>query len=754
MKNKTIYSLVIISLLLAACTPGTAVPAQTTHITATPTATSIPQALLGKAAVLYSGPGSDGYTHISELPAGTQVNPLGQFGDFTKVETTDSQDGFVITSAMADLSAPLTQLTSSEVPWQDLDLRYNFVGDGGTVQADTIKITDINGDGTNVGNGSFTLDSAFRIRMSFHLEKNSGEYASVLLMGTPPVTDGDWWRGLIRMDVGANQQNQLGICLRDGTSDQCAYETWLNIPADQPFTLLFDDPQGKVMHILDQQGQEIQKIDMATQAGVNLPKGLFPTSTLWLGAWVNPQATLYIDSFLAEKSPDGKATLEDMPELSAWVDDYIHAYGGKVTINSTEMDASQLTDAIRKGSAAFTQTKQIDNKKTSFLVVNGTPLAIQMTGEPWRKLYGRDLADAMQIDLAMPGLYSDINDPANREILANANKLTITNDLASNVVFGDFTAADWRSILDNWDAIHNDLNNGVIPNDFPYDWNRAEPIFVFAQSHNLKVRVQHLLDSGDSLPDTIYNGNFSKGELKKLLEFTASVTVLKYKGLVDEWDVEEEQVVDDIYKSGNAKYGFWMRELGLLDATELVARTVKNLDPGAKLIATEAFIVEEKLGNQEPALREHFFAFLDDLQQRGVPLDGVDIENGEWVYNPPNPEFEKQVLEQIISQGLYISAPETIVVLTPDRLPFWFEPVEKTAVVTDPVQSQAEVFRQITQTYLEVGAKGIGFGDVGDKWAFLNYSGETDANPSLFDDDSRPKQAYYAVLEVLYEHLP
>ena len=78
----------------------------------------------------------------------------------------------------------------------------------------------------------------------------------------------------------------------------------------------------------------------------------------------------------------------------------------------------------------------------------------------------------------------------------------------------------------------------------------------------------------------------------------------------------------------------------------------------------------------------------------------------------------------------------------------------KTAAVTDLIKSQADVFRQITQTYLDEGAKGIGFGDVGDKWAFLNYSGATDANPSLFDDDSRPKQAYYAVMKVLYDHLP
>jgi endo-1,4-beta-xylanase len=719
-----------------------------------PTAIPTPQVQLNQEAILYSGPSGDGYSRIADLPTGTPVTLQGQFGDFVKVETADAKVGYIISSSLIDLAQSLPQLALSEVPWQDMDLRYNFIGDGGIVEKDQIKIVDINGNGTNVGNGSFTVDSAFRIRMSLRLEKNAGEYASVLLMGTPPVTEGDWWRGLIRLDIGVNQQNKLQLCIHDGTSEQCNFDTFVEIPTDQTFTVLFDDPQGEVMHILDQNGQEVLKVNITQQTGLTLPNGLFPTSAVWLGAWVNPQAVMYIDSFLAEEAPSGKAELQDLPELAAWVEDYVHAYGGKVTVNDVKMDSQQLITAIRQDKITFIQTKQIDGKPTSFLVINGIPLAIKKNGEPWRKINGRDLADALNIDMVMPGLYSDISDPANREILTNSNKLTISNDLDSSVVFSRFTATDWHNVLDNWESIQKDLNSGIIPTDFPYYWDRIEPIILFAQSHNLKIRVQHLLDSGDCLPDTIYKGNFSKDDVKKILEFTTSVKVLKYKGLVDEWDVEDEQVVADIYKSGNEKYGFWMREIGLLDATELVARTVKKIDPSAKLIVTEAFVVEEKLGTQEPELRNRFLKYLDDLQVRGVPIDGVDIENGVWVYNPPNPDFEKGILNQIKAKGLYIAPPETVVVLTPDRLPFWYESIQKTAVVTDPLQSQADVFRDITLTYLDVGATGIGFGDVGDKWSFLNYSGATDANPSLFDDDSRPKQAYYAVMKVLYDYLP
>lgn len=751
MKRIMITSLVFV-MLISACSTKTTSAIPTVSIT--PTETSVPQPQFIQESALYSGPGNIGYTKIADLPVGDKVTALGQFGDFLKIQTQDGQEGFVIRSAMVDLPDSLAQLSTADVPWMDLDMRYNFVGDGGTVTKDQIKISDFFGSGTGVGNGSFSLNSAFRICMTLRLEKNAGEYASVLLMGTPPVTEGDWWRGLIRLDIGANHQNRLQLCINDGTSEQCNYSTFVEIPTDQPFTVVFDDPQGKVMHVLDQNGQDVLKVDVTQQSGLNLSDGLFPAQTVWLGAWVNPQATLYIDSFLAEKAPSGKASLEDIPDLNDWIEDYVNAYGDKVTIDGVEMDAEALTKAIRQDSTVFTQLKKFNGKDVSVLLINGYPLAIQFLGEPWRKITGRDLVDALQIDLAMPGLYSDIADPANRDILTNANMLTLTNDLLMNVVFKDFTTEDWRSVLNDWDVIQEEFNSGTYPEDYPYYWDQADPVLLFAQAHHMKVRAQTLLCGGDCIPDSVYNGNFSKEEIKKILEFTTSVTVLRNKGKVDEWTVENEQVIADLNKVGNEMYGFWMREIGLIPATELVARTVKKLDPESNLVVVEAFLVEDQVGTQEPEFREAFFTYLDELQKRGVPFDGVDIENGVWVYNPPKADFEKIILEQITARGLYLSAPETIVVLTPNRLPFWYEPVVKTAEVTDPLKSQAEVFSQITQTYLDVGAKAIGFGDVGDKWSWMNYSGATDANPSLFDDDARPKQAYYAVMKVLYDHLP
>lgn len=440
--------------------------------------------------------------------------------------------------------------------------------------------------------------------------------------------------------------------------------------------------------------------------------------------------------------------LADAGDLSAWVNQYVHAYGGHVTVNGANMDAAQLTNAIRANPDPFTQAKPINGVEYKFLVVNSIPLALQTPKRQWGKLRGRDLAGALKMDFAMPALYSDISDPKNAEILENASMVTMTNDLGMNVVYGSLTTQDWKNILTNWDSIKKSIDDGKIPEGIPYNWNGADAVFKFANEHDQKVKVQTLLNSGPVIPNAIYNGGFTKDELKKILELTTSVTVLKYQGKVAEWHAEDEQVVADINKQGNEKYGFWAREVGIVDATEIVARTIRKLDPSAAITIAEDHVLDRKFGTLEPGLRAEFFKFVDELKKRGVPLDGVDIENNVWAKNPPEIVYMKQILGEIQKRGLFIAADEANV-LVGDQFPLWYEPLQVTGNVAPEV-----IHRDIVQAYIDVGARGIGFGDVADKWSFVNYTGNKDTNPSLFDDNAEPKPAYYEVLKVLYEHLP
>lgn len=91
-----------------------------------------------------------------------------------------------------------------------------------------------------------------------------------------------------------------------------------------------------------------------------------------------PTATT-VPTITPTPAPQSLAETFDLPK---WVDEYVHAYGGKVTVNGAEMDAQQLATAIRQNPDEFTQIKKINGLEYSFVVVNGAPLAV-LSNQKW-----------------------------------------------------------------------------------------------------------------------------------------------------------------------------------------------------------------------------------------------------------------------------------------------------------------------------------------------------------------------------------
>jgi hypothetical protein len=88
--------------------------------------------------------------------------------------------------------------------------------------------------------------------------------------------------------------------------------------------------------------------------------------------------------------------IADAKDLSIWINDYVHAFGGKVTVNGVEMDASQLTDEIRRNGVNFTQAKQVNGISFLFLVVNDIPLAVLNNGK-WNRTTIKFLDDIVNM---------------------------------------------------------------------------------------------------------------------------------------------------------------------------------------------------------------------------------------------------------------------------------------------------------------------------------------------------------------------
>jgi GH35 family endo-1,4-beta-xylanase len=449
--------------------------------------------------------------------------------------------------------------------------------------------------------------------------------------------------------------------------------------------------------------------------------------------------------------------LADAKDLHVWIDDYVHAYGGKVTVNGVERDANQLLGVVKANPGGFIERKTIKGSETLFFVVNGVPLGIQTDGT-WRAILARDISDAKNAQFAMPVssiqlLSSQPYNPNFTNTIKNANLLTIVWDLDTNQVIKGLTTDDWKSILRNWETYKTQLDSGQIPNNIPYNWWGADQVIKFAQENHMRLRAQHLVWSPD-VPDSIRNGGFTKAELLKILEFTISIKLIKYKGVISEWNASDELVGGEF--STDNYWGFWPLNVGIWDATRLSARLIRKIDPEAKITITDDHVMEERFCYEtewgviclQPDLGIRFLKFVKTLKQEGL-IDKVNIENNLWIYDLPSQEYMENFLRQIQAAGIGVSASEISVCPTKE-FPLWYTPRQVYDMVDDPNKAMAEGYRRVVQAYINAGAYDIGLGDVGDETSWYNYL-SPGTNATLFDTQWKPKMGWYEILKVMYD---
>ncbi len=328
--------------------------------------------------------------------------------------------------------------------------------------------------------------------------------------------------------------------------------------------------------------------------------------------------------------------------------------------------------------------------------------------------------------------------------------VTITYDLDNRIVFDKWTTEDWKNILRDWETIKTQLDSEQIPNGIPYNWTLADQTINFAQENHMGLRAQHLVWNGD-LPDSIYNGGFTKAELLKILEFTISVKVMKYKGVISEWDA-----TDELTGENTDKWGFWQNSVGRMDATRLSASLIRKIDPEAVITITDDYEMEERFCYEtewgiiclQPDLGIRFMNYVKPFKQEGL-IDRVDIENNHWIYDMPSQEYMENFLRQIQAEGIGLAAPE-ITSCPTKEFPLWYTPRQVYTKVDDPLKAQAEAYRRVVQAYINVGAYDIGLGDVGDETSWYNYL-SPGTNAALFDMQWKPKMGWYEILKVMYD---
>jgi len=416
-----------------------------------------------------------------------------------------------------------------------------------------------------------------------------------------------------------------------------------------------------------------------------------------------PTVTLIPPTLTVVPTPTPE-NIADAKDLSKWIDDYVHAYGGKIVVNGVEMDANQLADEIRKNSGEFISAKAVNGIDYSLLVVNDTPLAIRQGSGKWQKV--------------------------TIKILADWHGLKIGSFFGGN----NTTDQDFQNILKiqkqefNLGAIYQGMDCCVENQKGIYTLNVTRYLVKEAKNSQLSL-VFHPLVWSWEIPNWLRSTESKDVWSDSLKEYIQTV-IPEIKG------INPIVVVVNEYK--NPKDIIYQK-LGA-DYLEMAFQEVRTTSPSATLIYND-YLNETTTGSRYQLTMD----VVKTLSAKSL-LDGVGLEMHLSGSTPPSKD---DVILAMKSYGLPIYITEFDVNMR-----------DVHGDTNSRLIKQAQIYKSIVDACVESQVcKVIIPFQLGDKFSvwendpkFDGYS--KNADPTIYDDDLRPKPAYYAIVQSLYEHIP
>jgi endo-1,4-beta-xylanase len=408
-------------------------------------------------------------------------------------------------------------------------------------------------------------------------------------------------------------------------------------------------------------------------------------------------------------TPENIADAKDLPK---WIDDFVHAYGEKILINGVELDASQLTDEIRKNGESFIQTKKVHGIQYSFLLVNDIPLAKMGTENKWQAVGLKDLInDGFEIGVGL------------------------TSDLQSQTEY--------------WNILNSNFNQTTVESGFHWKW--LEPENGKYDNYQLSLISEQIKNSSSQNPLSVLRGHpisfaannpewllkLSEDEATQVLQHHVSDIVKKFPQ-IQEWVVVNEPYLSTPqynYTRPDALY-----QIIGADYISIAFKAAREANPQAKLIYNDTLnhSLSSGINSMTTTLTNENIM---PLIQQGL-IDGVGMQMHIDSSRPPSTD---DVIKAMDSYGVPIYITE----LDVDISGLTGSDKEKGTI-------QADLFANVLEACLSAKqCVSFTFWNIGDKYSWLElYMNKPNANATPFDDELKPKSAYYAMLQVLYKHVP
>jgi endo-1,4-beta-xylanase len=181
-----------------------------------------------------------------------------------------------------------------------------------------------------------------------------------------------------------------------------------------------------------------------------------------------------------------------------------------------------------------------------------------------------------------------------------------------------------------------------------FAFEQADEIVRFARLRGKRVRG-HTLVWHQQNPRWLNRTPWTEEELRDVLDAHVRTVAGHFRGRVDTWDVVNEPFEEDgSLRAGDAP---WVRVLGA-SYIETALRAARAADPDARLFVNE--IAAEHGGPKLDAL----VALAADLRARGVPLDGIGLQNHTTADGFPDRARLAQTIERFAALGLEVEITE------------------------------------------------------------------------------------------------
>ncbi|HZE82959.1 MAG TPA: endo-1,4-beta-xylanase, partial [Puia sp.] len=283
----------------------------------------------------------------------------------------------------------------------------------------------------------------------------------------------------------------------------------------------------------------------------------------------------------------------------------------------------------------------------------------------------------------------------------------------------------------------------IHPEENRYYWRDADSIVSFAQVHGLRVRGHNLCWHQqaprwmfrDSLGNTV-----SRELLLRRLKDHITTVVSRYKGRIYAWDVVNEAIDDDSTKF--LRNSPWYQICG----DEFITKAFEyahQADPGAQLFYND-------YNTERPEKRERVYRLLKQLRDAGVPITGVGLQ-GHWSIYEPSAKDLRDAIERYASLGLKIQITELDISIYPwEKNRRARQPGESDTFTQELEQRQLEQYKKVFAIFRDYRKwiSGVTFWNISDKHTWLDEYPVTGRKnyPLLFDQDRRPKKAWYKVM--------